>query len=261
MRNFKKLVIVIVVCGVFAAILVSSGQWNAAVVGPAKAVFGQEAAQGVDDFGQGSNQIAGEAAGLADRILRGLLGDGVDPAAVGEALATVPTTTAERIPPYDRAEFGKAWTDVDRNGCDTRNDVLNRDLTAVTHTTGDCVVCAGVLADPYTGKTIDFLRGRATSSAVQIDHIVPLGLAWATGAHSWGDGRRLAFANDQNGLLAVDGPTNGSKSDKGPGRWLPANRAYQCVYAAKFVYIVVEYGLSMAASDKSAIGGALKTCP
>ena len=261
MQTVKKLVLVIIVFGAMAAFLISTGKWYAAVVGPVQAVFGQNAANRVDDLGQRSNQIATKAGDLTDRILDGILGDKVDPAAVNQALASVPTTPDVRIPPYARAAFGNSWTDVDHNGCDTRNDVLNRDLTAVIHTTGDCVVRTGRLADPYTAKTINFLRGSGTSSAVQIDHIVPLGLAWSMGAYSWDDGRRLAFANDQNGLLAVDGPTNGSKSDKGPGRWLPANRAYQCVYAAKFVYVVVEYGLSMAADDKSAIGGALSTCP
>ena len=29
---------------------------------------------------------------------------------------------------YERELFGPAWADVDRNGCDTRNDILRRDL-------------------------------------------------------------------------------------------------------------------------------------
>ena len=30
---------------------------------------------------------------------------------------------------YSRDQFGAAWADADRNGCDQRNDVLRRDLT------------------------------------------------------------------------------------------------------------------------------------
>ena len=36
-------------------------------------------------------------------------------------------TRSESIPRYSRDEFGQRWADVDRNGCDTRNDILRRD--------------------------------------------------------------------------------------------------------------------------------------
>ena len=67
---------------------------------------------------------------------------------------------------YARREFGPAWTDVDKNGCDTRNDILQRDLTQVVFKPGtkDCVVLSGVLIDKYSGETINFVRGNSTSS-------------------------------------------------------------------------------------------------
>ena len=82
---------------------------------------------------------------------------------------------------YKRTQFGKAWADVDHNGCDTRNDILNRDLTGVRHKwrTHNCVVKSGKLHDPYTGKDIKFKKGKKTSTAVQIDHVVALGRAEA----------------------------------------------------------------------------------
>ena len=85
---------------------------------------------------------------------------------------------------YDREQFGPAWSDVDRNGCDTRNDILKRDLAGETFKPGthDCVVLTGTLDDPYTGKTIAFSRGQGTSEAVQIDHVVALSDAWQKGA-------------------------------------------------------------------------------
>ena len=90
---------------------------------------------------------------------------------------------------YRRAQFGPAWTDDvtvagGHNGCDTRNDMLRRDLTHVVIKagTGGCVVASGVLRDPYTATVIAFIRGRQTSSAIQIDHVVALGDAWQTGA-------------------------------------------------------------------------------
>ncbi|NCV08743.1 MAG: HNH endonuclease, partial [Actinobacteria bacterium] len=84
---------------------------------------------------------------------------------------------------YARSEFGPAWADVDKNGCDTRNDILRRDLTQVVFKPGtkDCVVLSGVLIDKYSGETINFVRGNSTSSLVQIDHVVALSDAWQKG--------------------------------------------------------------------------------
>ncbi len=125
---------------------------------------------------------------------------------------------------YDRDLFGQSWADTDRNGCDTRNDTLRRDLKQITFREGtrDCVVMSGVLADPLTGRTIRFTE--ADADAVQIDHVVSLSDAWQKGARRWDPGKRLAFANDPLNLMAVDGPTNGSKSDSDAASWLPPNR-------------------------------------
>jgi hypothetical protein len=72
-----------------------------------------------------------------------------------------------------------AWADVDRNGCDQRNDVLRRDLTEVQAREGThgCVVIGGMLDDPYTGATVPFEK--ADAAQVPIDHVVPLSAAWA----------------------------------------------------------------------------------
>ena len=76
---------------------------------------------------------------------------------------------------YDRDSFGFRATDDDGDGCDVRDDVLARDLTDVIFSAAKrCQVSSGTLADPYTGKTILFVRGRNTSAAVQIDHVVAL---------------------------------------------------------------------------------------
>jgi len=132
------------------------------------------------------------------------------PASAGKALAVLATLPVKGRAPktgYSRDQFGPAWSDVDHNGCDTRNDVLRRDLTSVAFRPGtrDCVVLSGVLADPYTAVAIHFLRGNATSTAVQIDHVVALSDAWQKGAQQLSPARRLAFANDPLNLLAVDG--------------------------------------------------------
>jgi hypothetical protein len=106
---------------------------------------------------------------------------------------------------YSRSQFGQAWADVDRNGCDTRNDMLKRDLTNIEFKvkTRECVVLSGVLLDRYSGETINFVRGNVTSMEVQIDHVVALSNAWQTGAFKLTLMQRTAFANDPLNLFAV----------------------------------------------------------
>jgi hypothetical protein len=160
--------------------------------------------------------------------------------------------------------FGPAWTDNTsapggHNGCDTRNDILRTQLTALTYRTGSrCVVVAGVLHDPYTGRTIHFAKSHA--SAVQIDHLVPLALAWDLGANKWPQAWRTAFANDERlVVLAVSGTVNDAKGDSGPGEWMPPNRAYRANYAARFIAALAHYRLAVTAADKTALTHALRS--
>jgi hypothetical protein len=178
-----------------------------------------------------------------------------------ELLAAIPTATSFAAG-YNREAFGPAWQDTDHNGCDTRNDVLARDLTDVTYRQGthNCVVLSGVLVDPYTGSTIHFTRGNNTSTAVQIDHIVPLAWAWRYGAATWTPEQRLDYANDVSQLLAVDGAANESKSDSGPANWLPTDPAFRCEYVEKFVSTVSKYKLTMDTSDQLAARRVLTGC-
>ena len=149
---------------------------------------------------------------------------------------------------YNRDAFGEPWADVDHNGCDTRNDILVRDLTNTTVDTDGCTVLSGTLNDSYTGDTIEFARGKK-SSAVQIDHMVPLSYAWNHGADTWTDAQREAFANDPQNLRAVDGPANMSKSDQGPSEWLPENTSIQCQYTQDFVQVATKYNLHVSDAD------------
>ncbi|WP_454730401.1 GmrSD restriction endonuclease domain-containing protein [Cellulosimicrobium protaetiae] len=164
---------------------------------------------------------------------------------------------------YDRDAFGPAWADVDRNGCDTRNDMLARDLTDETFKPGthDCVVLTGTLADPYTATTIAFQRGNTTSTAVQIDHVVALSDAWQKGAQQLDVDTRKAFANDPLNLLAVDGPTNQAKGDGDAATWLPPNKGFRCDYAARQVAVKSTYGLWVTQAEHDAIARILTTCP
>ena len=130
----------------------------------------------------------------------------------GTAVRTLATLTIKGRAPktgYDRDLFGQAWADVDRNGCDTRNDILRRDLPRTTLKARHATAAWSSRApsnDPYTGTKIGFVRGQGTSNAVQVDHVVALSDAWQKGAQRWSTTTRTAFANDPLNLLAVDGP-------------------------------------------------------
>lgn len=162
---------------------------------------------------------------------------------------------------YDRAMFGQAWADVDRNGCDTRNDTLKRDLTDVKFTNSvPCKVQSGNLADPYTGKSINFLRGAATSSAVQIDHVVALSDAWQKGAQQLSLEQRTSFANDPLNLQSTDGPTNMQKGDGDAATWLPPNKSYRCEYVARQISVKATYGLWVTQAEHDAMTRILGDC-
>jgi hypothetical protein len=185
-------------------------------------------------------------------------------AAPGTALAVLATLSVKGRAPrtgYDRQLFGQRWADTDRNGCDTRNDILRRDLGNLVLKPGTrgCVVLSGRLADPYTGRVVAFRRAEA--EAVHVDHVVSLSDAWQKGAQGWAPGTRLAFANDPLNLLAVHGPTNASKSDGDAATWLPPNKAYRCPLVARQIGVKAVYGLWVTAAERDAMARVLGGCP
>ncbi|SDR99627.1 Protein of unknown function [Paraoerskovia marina] len=159
---------------------------------------------------------------------------------------------------YDRDAFDH-WTDPDGNGCDTRNDILARDLAAETVDDDGCTVLTGTLTDPYGGETIDFERGEH-SAEVQIDHVVALANAWRTGADAWDDTTREEFANDPANLLAVDGPLNGQKSASDAAGWLPPAAGFRCAYVVRQIEVKAGYGLSVTADEHDTMAEALDSC-
>ncbi|MEU7292436.1 HNH endonuclease family protein [Streptomyces exfoliatus] len=189
-------------------------------------------------------------------------GTGGKPAAHGTALAAVDTLTVKGRAPktgYEREKFGRAWVDVDGNGCGTRDDILKRDLDRVRFSDGHCKVASGTLADdPYTGTSVAFVRGR---SKVDIDHVVALSDAWQKGAQKWDPGTRRRFANDPLNLLAVDSATNRRKSDGDAATWLPPNKAYRCPYVARQIAVKQKYGVWVTRGERDAMKRVLDTCP
>ena len=175
------------------------------------------------------------------------------------------------VPGYDRdcgtegaCAFGPAWSDAvtvtgGHNGCDTRNDILRRDLhdVALEPGTNDCTVLSGTLTDPYTGERVIFDRHK-DPAGIQIDHVIALAAAWDHGAAEWTPELRQDFANDPANLQATTGRVNQSKGDKTPAEWMP--NTGQCQYARTYTTVTASYGLTISGADARELDAALSTC-
>ena len=158
---------------------------------------------------------------------------------------------------YSRDQFGKGWA-KDKNGCDTRNRILKRDLTDFVENS-DCKILSGKLKDPYTGKEIDFSR-KNNALSVQIDHVVALSDAWQKGAQQLSKTKRIELANDPQNLLASDGPANQQKGDSDAASWLPSNKDFRCEYISRQVFVKKKYSLWVTSAEKSAMQNVLENC-
>ena len=189
----------------------------------------------------------------------------VHPVPAGTALSALDGLAVKGRAPkdnYSREAFGQAWQDVDRNGCDTRNDILRRDLTNVVFMEGSkCRVAAGAFHEPYVGQFVDFRRGSESSRAVQIDHVVALGDVWQKGAQQLAAGERQSLANDPLNLIAADGPANQQKSAGDAATWLPRNKSIRCHYVARQISVKAAYGLWVTEAEKDAMKRVLGSCP
>lgn len=147
------------------------------------------------------------------------------------------------------------------DGCDTRNQVLARDMTAVVIKAGThgCVVQSGVLVDRYSGQRVTF--DRSAASEVPVDHVVALGSAWDRGAAQWDPRLRRDFANDPDNLVATTRAVNSAKSDKTPASWSPPTRAGACWYVQTYLTVVRRYDLAVTTAEAFALSGTLRHCP
>lgn len=188
------------------------------------------------------------------------------------ALAQLPVKGRAPKTGYARDQFGTAWTDANAamwggNSLSTREDILSRDLAAIICKTRSaqalppCVVQSGVLHDPYTGTTLNFVRGEKTSPLVPIDHVVALGDSWQTGAQQLSLAERVDLANDPLNLIATTQAPNSAKSDSDAASWLPPNKAFRCAYVARQVAVKLRYRLWVTGAEKDAINAVLSTCP
>ena len=135
------------------------------------------------------------------------------------ALAQLEVRTPGPDTGFARDVFGAVWADLDGDGCDTRDDVLARDLTDLAFGTDGaaCQVRAGTLVDPYTGERLAFRQG--ADEPVRVDHVVPLLDAWRQGARGWDDATRERFANDPLNLVASGSATSCRSTTSRSSTW------------------------------------------
>jgi len=152
-----------------------------------------------------------------------------------------------------RRDLFKQWIDADDNGCDTRCEVLRRELR--TDLSG---LSGGGWLSAYDDYTTD------DASELDIDHIVPLEEAWVSGASTWGEAERTSFANDLESpeLTAVTAAMNRSKGDRDPARWQPPNRDDWCNYIRAWVTVKLRWHLTADAPEVAALNNmaAATTC-
>lgn len=186
-------------------------------------------------------------------------------------LATVPQTSStvqassllsqlkvrgERESGYEREKFG-GFRDADRDGCDTRHEVLLAEAKTKPKVMAECHLKAGRWVSPYDGKT------HRDEDGLQIDHMVPLAEAWQSGAYKWTNSTRQRFANDlgySRSLMAVTSGVNMSKGERQPGEWLPPDRFYVCRYTADWIAVKWRWGLTVDSWEKSNLQGLLNYC-
>lgn len=154
---------------------------------------------------------------------------------------------------YSRARFPH-WS-YQGNACDTREVVLARDGVDVKQDEA-CRSIAGIWYSEYDGREF------TSSSALDIDHMVPLAQAWRSGANTWSDAERRRFANDLDGpqLIAVSASSNRSKGDQSPDQWRPPLRSYWCTYSRAWIDIKSRYNLTITAAEQDALVEMVGTC-
>ncbi len=153
---------------------------------------------------------------------------------------------------YNRELF-RHWSDLDSDGCDTREEVLIDEKVAGTVV--GCKVVNGRWVSQYDGVTT------TNSSNFDIDHFVPLKEAWDSGAWRWDSSTRERFANDQGyalSLIAVSASSNRSKSDRDPSDWLPSENL--CLYAKSWVGVKFRWRLSVDSREKTKLRQLLSNC-
>ena len=173
------------------------------------------------------------------------------------ALLDALTVTAEHTSGYDRHLF-KHWTDEDKDGCDTRREVLLAEAVVAPSRGSRCSLSDGEWISRYDGLT-----EQGNGRGFDVDHLVPLKEAWESGAHGWSSDRREQYANDlgyEHSLIAVSARSNRSKSAQDPATWMPPDAEQHCWYAAAWVHVKTRWSLTVDTAEVNAVRGVLSGC-
>lgn len=158
---------------------------------------------------------------------------------------------------YDREKFN-LWTDADGNGCDTRREVLRQEAVRKPKQDEDCKLTGGEWRSYYDGKIVSNQR------ALDIDHMVPLGEAWVSGASKWPAEKRERYANDleaQRSLVAVSLGPNRSKGDRDPAEWMPPAKSATCQYTADWLSTKLRWKLTVDRTEQTKLKQLARNCP
>lgn len=187
-----------------------------------------------------------------------------------EALGDLPVKGRAPMTGYSLDQFGPAWSDNSdpalthpwgHNGCGTATTLGSRPRRGEAEIRQPMSNSLRRVTRPYTGRTIQWRRGRNTSAVVQIDHVVALGNAWVTGAQQLPMDRRQALANDPLNLLAVEGQANQNKGAGDAATWLPPHKSYRCDYVSRQIAVKRKYHLWVTSAERNAMIRVLSTCP
>ena len=161
----------------------------------------------------------------------------IAPTSAAEKITLV--MTADQIGGYSRNLF-KHWIDVDKDGCNTRYEVLIAEAIVKPKVGAGCYLTGGKWRSPYDGKVF------TNPTGLDIDHMVPLAEAWRSGAWAWTAAQRMDFANDlddSRSLLAVTASLNRSKGDRDVAAWLPIKA--QCNYISNWIAVKWRFDLTV----------------
>ncbi|WP_424858543.1 HNH endonuclease family protein [Streptomyces sp. SAI-170] len=175
---------------------------------------------------------------------------------VRDALAHLTVQEEDRTG-YSRNAF-RHWTDADRDGCSTRNEVLLAEAVTDPEQGARCALTGGSWYSPYDDTYFTAAR------PLDIDHLVPLAEAWDSGASAWTAKQREAYANDlddDRALIAVSATSNRSKADQDPAAWQPPSAGYRCTYATDWVAIKTRWSLTIDKAEQATLSDLLADCP
>jgi hypothetical protein len=206
----------------------------------------------------GTAIVLGGTVALNDASARGAVCSAVTPPSNPPSVSPLVglRVEAEHVGGYDRDLF-RHWIDVDRDGCDTRREVLIVESTTVVQVGSGCSITGGTWFSAYDGVTT------TDASSFDIDHMIPLKEAWDSGAHAWSADRRQAFANDLDlaeSLIAVSASSNRSKSDRDPAEWMPTRTAFHCTYVTSWITVKKAWDLSVDPAEYQKLEQVLATC-